>query len=82
MRNIIGSKEPLSFEIKEIIDSGPALTKLKIRLLVVENETKISKTVDFILLNEDENGSPIPRGLGKGKWFLNSNLSGLEYFDI
>lgn len=82
MRDIFSGKNLFDYQIEAIRDEAAAISEIDTKLTfeVEGNNIEVNRT--FRLIYEDENCSPIIRGLSNGEWRILLNVYDFEYLKI
>jgi len=70
MKQIYSGKALIDFEFTRVEDRNYASTAIQTQLTYKENGNIVNKSVDFVLLNEDETGEFVTRGNPKSRWAI------------
>jgi hypothetical protein len=80
VRKALDGKTLTKYEIIKIEDCAPAISEVTILFSILYESKNYSKTFTLRFIYQDEEGTPLVRGIEKGQWkFIESFFYQLEY---
>lgn len=67
-REIFNNKKLNSFKILDIIDEAPAISEIRVELIIGKEEKHITKEINFRMIYENEEGQIEIRTMNNGSW--------------